>query len=339
MSEGDLRRGAIAGDIDKVTSCLRRGANIESKNGDGYTALMLAAKWGYPEIVTLLLENKANVNATDNFGYTALMRAAENGHKPVVALLLENKADIDAADSKGRKAIDYAETESMKAVFQKHMEQKKATAAAAAAAAAVEMAAAEALKPLYKALTAELYDEYETWRTLAPIRRKQDALIISTACALKEKRFTELKVLKAQKIALTHSSLEASSPEVRMRLNRMLVQFGNRYEKFADEEEFDSCEICEQYQIKVQDLLNSYFPVIDVSPALTTDDISIDKLHMSASEPVLTSVVSTINTSTRSSGDTVLLQQCISDGKSSSKNSWILEGMMTDATTGVTKRR
>jgi len=148
-----------------------------------------------------------------------------------------------------------------------------------------------------------------------------------------------LKVLKAQKDALTHSSLEVSSPDVRVRLKIMLEQFGNRYEKLADEEEFDSCEICEQYQIEVQDLLNTYFPVIDDSPTSITLDTSIDKLHTSASEPVLTSVVPTITTNTRSSGDTVLLQKCIGDGKSSSKNSWILEGMMTDATTGVTKRR
>jgi len=302
--------------------------------------------------VALLLENKANANATDISGKTAFNHAKTASIKALLLqrhmeqkkaataaaaaeLAVKRKAAENAAVKKA--AADAArESAFAEAALQK---QKAATAATAAAAAAAEMAAAEALKSRHKALTAELYDEYETWRTLAPIRREQDALIITTACALKEKRFKELKVLKAQKVALTHSSLKVSSPDVRVRLKIMLEQFRNRYEKFADEEEFDSCEICEQYQIKVQDLLNSYFPVIDVSPALTTDDISIDKLHMSASEPVLTSVVSTINTSTRSSGDTVLLQQCISDGKSSSKNSWILEGMMTDATTGVTKRR
>ncbi len=49
------------------------GANINAINGDGWTALIIAAANGHTDIVNSLLANDANVDAIDKDGETALM--------------------------------------------------------------------------------------------------------------------------------------------------------------------------------------------------------------------------------------------------------------------------
>ena len=56
-------------------------------NDDGETALMLAARNGYPECVKLLVEKEGGMQNTN--GWTALIVAAEHGEVGCVKLLLE----------------------------------------------------------------------------------------------------------------------------------------------------------------------------------------------------------------------------------------------------------
>ncbi len=61
-----------------VNVLIKRGINVNAQNNDGRTGLMLASKYGYPEIVMLLLENKADKNIKDKKNKTAL-DYAKNG--------------------------------------------------------------------------------------------------------------------------------------------------------------------------------------------------------------------------------------------------------------------
>jgi hypothetical protein len=79
-------------------------------DGDGYTALMGAARGGDPEIARLLLDGGAPVDARTSpearsqpKGITALMIAAYAGHPAIVRLLLDRGADpnLRAAESDG----------------------------------------------------------------------------------------------------------------------------------------------------------------------------------------------------------------------------------------------
>ena len=88
-----LIRAALEGSAETVTALLERGADVNARDNDGYTALIWAAFNGHAEIVTALLERGADVDARNNDGDTALMWAAHNGHAEI-ATLLRNIATI-----------------------------------------------------------------------------------------------------------------------------------------------------------------------------------------------------------------------------------------------------
>ena len=66
--------------------------------GDGLTALHIAAEQGDSQIARLLIGARANVEAKTRLGeYTPLHLAAEGAHVSVVRVLLEAGADVRAA--------------------------------------------------------------------------------------------------------------------------------------------------------------------------------------------------------------------------------------------------
>src|SRR5260370_19225882 len=68
---------AYQGDVKTGIAQLDEGADVNARDCDGDTALMLAAERGHIELVKVLLKNGADVNAENLNGETALMRAAE----------------------------------------------------------------------------------------------------------------------------------------------------------------------------------------------------------------------------------------------------------------------
>jgi ankyrin repeat protein len=93
-----LLNAAEDGDIDTINTLLEQGANIEAKDNNGLTALMLAAQEGYTDTINALLERGANINE-HNDGKTVLMFAAENGHTHIVETLLQQGADTEIPDN------------------------------------------------------------------------------------------------------------------------------------------------------------------------------------------------------------------------------------------------
>lgn len=67
---------------------LDAGADVNAKNADGWTAIILASREGHTDVVRTLITAKADVNAKERgLGQTALMFASENGHTEIVKLL------------------------------------------------------------------------------------------------------------------------------------------------------------------------------------------------------------------------------------------------------------
>jgi hypothetical protein len=105
-----LLKAAEAGDPVGVNSLLENGADPDSADLQGWSALMAACSAGKSEIVKLLLDKGAKVNArTKGFpiflsangsaipaGTTALMAAAYSGRPDIVAMLLEKQALVNA---------------------------------------------------------------------------------------------------------------------------------------------------------------------------------------------------------------------------------------------------
>ena len=64
---------------------LERGAEVDHRDSEGMTALLVAAFEGHSEVCELLLEGGADVDHADSTGRTPLFAAASMGHAHVVS--------------------------------------------------------------------------------------------------------------------------------------------------------------------------------------------------------------------------------------------------------------
>ncbi len=111
------------GDTDAVRMLLYKGAQVNSQDRFGNTALMNAAMRGNREMVDLLLQYRADVKLTNNFGLNALMIAVDKRHHRLVEALLHHGMPVFALDKEGRSALDLAianNDQEMVDLLQKH---------------------------------------------------------------------------------------------------------------------------------------------------------------------------------------------------------------------------
>jgi len=109
---------------------LNRNIDVNAKNSDGKTALMLIAESGVDrdsndfknelkkqiELIEFILDRGADINAQDNEGKTALMYALEAKSKPVAEYLLEQGANANIKDNEGNTALNYAQNQGVSIV-------------------------------------------------------------------------------------------------------------------------------------------------------------------------------------------------------------------------------
>lgn len=84
-------------------------ADLERRDENGFTPLILASYLGRNVMVEELLKQKVAVDAQDRFGTTAMIQAVKNNHLRIARNLLENGGDKHLADYSGRDAAFYAE--------------------------------------------------------------------------------------------------------------------------------------------------------------------------------------------------------------------------------------
>ena len=78
-----------------------RGANINTQDENGFSALHIATQEKRIEMVSYLLQNGANVNIQDKFGNTPLMRTDCAAPPELLRMLLENGTDVDIKNIAG----------------------------------------------------------------------------------------------------------------------------------------------------------------------------------------------------------------------------------------------
>ncbi|MBL27564.1 MAG: hypothetical protein CMM50_08465 [Rhodospirillaceae bacterium] len=94
-----------------VESSLAQGAAIDTRDGNGRTALSWAAFHGDIPMMRLLLSHGAGIDVADKGGRTPLMWAAIVNRPASASFLLNSGADAAMADDKGMTAADHAEAE------------------------------------------------------------------------------------------------------------------------------------------------------------------------------------------------------------------------------------
>jgi len=95
---------------DEIVFCrllLDRGAQVDTRDSNGRTALSYCARLGNYYVCQLLLDRGAAVDSTDSNGRTPLSYCAELGHVSVCKLLLGRGAAVDAVDSRGCTPLSY----------------------------------------------------------------------------------------------------------------------------------------------------------------------------------------------------------------------------------------
>lgn len=140
INKENFFRAVKTGDCNKIRLYVNNGIDINSKDEDGWTALMIASENDKKKIVKLLIElgadvkvqdddegktalmhaiyvnsdenakillkNGSDINAKDNYGQTPFILAACSNSKTIGELLIDLGADIDAYDDQGKTAFD-----------------------------------------------------------------------------------------------------------------------------------------------------------------------------------------------------------------------------------------
>lgn len=108
-SDQSLIKAARAGDIDLVNSLLSQGSdNINNQDGQGKTAVNLAAEYGHDDVVKALVKHNADLNIQDDYGKTGVAWAVDHFHYDTFTTLLQAGAIVDLRGHDGRTPLHRA---------------------------------------------------------------------------------------------------------------------------------------------------------------------------------------------------------------------------------------
>jgi len=134
----DLLAAAASGDAEGVRAALEAGADLETRDGQGRTALLLAATFDHVEVAEVLVERGASADALDDrhdtpwlvtgvtgsvamleallpadpdltirnrYGGVSVIPASERGHVDYVRRVVETGVDVDHVNDLGWTAL------------------------------------------------------------------------------------------------------------------------------------------------------------------------------------------------------------------------------------------
>jgi hypothetical protein len=104
------------GQMNGIKRSLDQGADIDARDSNTDTALILAASSGNAEIIKLLITMGADINAKNKNGDTALILAASKGLTEGVKILIDKGADPGTKRNDGKTALMMAQANKHKGV-------------------------------------------------------------------------------------------------------------------------------------------------------------------------------------------------------------------------------
>lgn len=105
------------GDLDQVKDHIENQGIDVNKIIDGRPPVHYAADYGQKEVIQYLVEKGANLNSTDKHGISALLAAIWEGHTECVKLMIEKGASKHGTTPDGTSYLDAAEKEEIKALL------------------------------------------------------------------------------------------------------------------------------------------------------------------------------------------------------------------------------
>jgi len=104
-----VHEAAEAGDIEQLRLHIADRADLDARNADGRTALLVATVARQPKAVELLALSGADIHATEaKIGWTVLHNEVLRGHIETARLLIAKGADVNALDNGHRAPIIWA---------------------------------------------------------------------------------------------------------------------------------------------------------------------------------------------------------------------------------------
>ena len=95
-----LVKACIIGDLAAVEKAIDEGANVNYKDENGYTPLLISSNSGNIELVKMLISKGADINSKGSFGITALHKASGLGYIEVVEFLIKNGAIVNVKNNR-----------------------------------------------------------------------------------------------------------------------------------------------------------------------------------------------------------------------------------------------
>ena len=103
-----LFRAIKDGDLENIENLIKKNYNYALFRDEfGQTAFHICAKRNIYQIILLLISRLGDIDSRDINGRTPLMIAVEYGNLETICVLLFNYADPNLEDKEGKKAIDY----------------------------------------------------------------------------------------------------------------------------------------------------------------------------------------------------------------------------------------
>lgn len=101
-----LLEAVLAGDLARLRSAIGAGADLEFRDGDGRTALLVATRKNDVDVARLLIEAGADVNAKDSIEDTPFLYAGAEGRDEILKLILATgKANLKDTNRYGGTAL------------------------------------------------------------------------------------------------------------------------------------------------------------------------------------------------------------------------------------------
>ncbi|VUZ45325.1 unnamed protein product [Hymenolepis diminuta] len=113
MAEEKLKWYIETGDVNGFENAVSKLGDVNQDIGNGRRLIHIAADYGQSEIIESLIRKGADINAKDGYGMTPLIAAVYEGHSKCVAVLLKYKANI-SLDPKGKNLCDCTDSQEIK---------------------------------------------------------------------------------------------------------------------------------------------------------------------------------------------------------------------------------